>query len=89
MRFLRFVICICGYDGTDTKQDKKSIVDQHARGVFIKECIKDEIAYFQTSQFQISRLHQDWAAERVKYAELQVDNWRALAEEVESMPLGE
>ena len=70
-------------------QDKQSIVDQHARGVFIKECIKDEIAYFQSSQFQVSRLHQDWAAERVKYAELQADNWRALAEEVESMPLGE
>jgi sorting nexin-8 len=57
--------------------------------VFIKECIRDEISYFQTFQFLISRLHQDWAAERVKYAELQADNWRTLADEVESMPLGE
>lgn len=59
---------------------------QHARGVFIKECIKDEITYFQHSQYAVSRLHQEWAQERVKYAELQADNWRALAEEVEGMP---
>jgi len=70
-------------------RDKKSIVDQHARGVFVKECIRDEILYFQSTQFQVSRLHQDWAAERVKYSELQADNWRQLADEVESMPLGE
>jgi sorting nexin-8 len=70
-------------------QDKQSIVDQHARGVFIKQCVRDEIGYFQTLQFQVSRLHQDWAAERVKYAELQADNWRSLADEVESMPLGD
>jgi sorting nexin-8 len=57
--------------------------------VFVKECIRDEIMYFQNSQYQVSRLHQDWAAERVKYAELQADNWRGLADEVESMPLGE
>jgi sorting nexin-8 len=70
-------------------QDKKSIVDQHARGVFVKECIRDEIQYFQSTQFQVSRLHQDWAAERVKYSELQADNWRQLADQVEGMPLGE
>jgi sorting nexin-8 len=70
-------------------KDKQSIVDQHARGVFVKECIRDEIGYFQSFQYQISRLHQDWAAERVKYSELQADNWKALAEEVESMPLGD
>lgn len=73
----------------DFQQDKQSIVDQHARGVFIKECIRDELFYFQQSQYNVSRLHQDWSQERVKYAELQADNWRALSEEVESMPLGE
>jgi sorting nexin-8 len=67
-------------------QDKESIVQQHARGVFINECIRDELLYFQKSQYQISRLHQDWSQERVKYAELQADNWRGLSEEVESMP---
>jgi len=67
-------------------KDKESIVQQHARGVFIKECIRDELLYFQKSQYQISKLHQEWSQERVKYAELQADNWRALSEEVESMP---
>lgn len=70
-------------------QDKQSIVDQHARGVLIKECIRDEMVFFQQSQYHVSRLHQEWSQERVKYAELQADNWRALSEEVENMPLGE
>ncbi|KAF2466104.1 sorting nexin mvp1 [Lindgomyces ingoldianus] len=70
-------------------RDKESIVQQHARGVFIKECIRDELLFFQQSQYHVSRLHQDWSQERVKYAELQADNWRALSEEVEGMPLGD
>ena len=70
-------------------QDKQSIVNQHARGVFIKECIRDELVFFQTSQYHVSRMHQDWSQERVKYAELQADNWRAFSEEVENMPLGD
>jgi len=57
--------------------------------VFIKECIRDEIIYFQQSQYHVSKLHIDWGQERVKYAELQADNWRVLSEEVEGMPLGE
>lgn len=71
------------------KQDKESIVQQHARSVFIVECIRDELLFFQKSQYHITRLHQDWAQERVKYAELQADNWRALTEEVDSMPSAE
>ncbi|KAK2748165.1 Sorting nexin mvp1 [Myotisia sp. PD_48] len=70
-------------------KDKESIVQQHARGVFIKECIRDELFIFQTSQYRISQLHQDWSQERVKYAELQADNWRALTTEVEAMPTSE
>ena len=70
-------------------QDKESIVQQHARGVFIKECVRDELVFFQQSQYHISRLHQEWSQERVKYAELQAENWRRLGEEVESMPVGE
>ncbi|KAL8961217.1 MAG: hypothetical protein Q9183_005343 [Haloplaca sp. 2 TL-2023] len=71
------------------RADKQSIVDQHARGVFIKECIRDELSYFQQSQYHISKLHQDWSQERVKYAELQASNWRALSEEVDNMPTGD
>ncbi|KAK7704448.1 Sorting nexin mvp1 [Botryosphaeria dothidea] len=70
-------------------RDKQSIVNQHARSVFIKECIRDEIMFFQQSMYHVSKLHQDWSQERVKYAELQADNWRALGEEVEGMPLGD
>jgi len=70
-------------------KDKESIVAQHARGVFIKECIRDELVYFQQSQYHVSRWNQDWAQERVKYAEMQADNWRQLHEELESMPVGE
>ncbi|KAL1626156.1 Sorting nexin mvp1 [Diplodia seriata] len=70
-------------------RDKQSIVNQHARSVFIKECIRDEILNFQQSMYHVSKLHQDWSQERVKYAELQADNWRALSEEVEGMPLGD
>ncbi|KAH0095017.1 sorting nexin Mvp1, partial [Aureobasidium melanogenum] len=68
-------------------KDKQSIVDQHARGVFIKECIRDEIVHFQTSQYHVSRMHQEWSQERVKYAELGAENWRSLSEELEAMPL--
>lgn len=70
-------------------QDKESIVAQHARGVFIKECIRDELVYFQQSQYHVSRWNQDWAQERLKYSELQADNWKQLHDELESMPLGE
>ncbi|KAJ5178516.1 uncharacterized protein N7500_001215 [Penicillium coprophilum] len=69
-------------------KDKESIVQQHARGVFITECIRDELAHFQQSQYHISRLHQDWSQERVKYSELQAENWRGLSDEVERMPTG-
>jgi len=70
-------------------QDKESIVAQHARGVFIKECIRDELIFFQSTQYHVSRWNQDWAQERVKYSELQADNWKQLQEELESMPLGD
>lgn len=69
--------------------DKESIVQQHARGVFIKECVRDEIVTFQGTIFAVSHLHQDWAQERVKYAELQASNWRSLVEDIDSMPVGE
>ena len=70
-------------------QDKEAIVAAHARHVFIKECIRDEIVFFQQTQYGVSRLHQDWAGERVKYAELLAENWRAAGEEVEVMPNGD
>ncbi|EON99111.1 putative sorting nexin mvp1 protein [Phaeoacremonium minimum UCRPA7] len=70
-------------------KDKESIVNQHNRSVFVKECIRDELIYFQQTQFHVSRWNQDWAQERVKYAEMLADNWRRLLDELEGMPLGE
>lgn len=71
-------------------RDKESIVAQHARGVFIRECVRDEIRYFSgASMWHLSRLMQDWSAERVKSSELQAGCWRRLQEEVENMPVGE
>jgi len=34
-------------------------------------------------------MHQDWAQERVKYAELQAGNWKSLSDEIDGMPMGE
>ena len=70
--------------------DKESIVQQHARGVFIKECVRDEINNFNgRSISDAGRLFQDWAGERVKFSELLASNWRGLAEEVDSMQTGD
>ncbi|GAP88825.1 putative sorting nexin mvp-1 [Rosellinia necatrix] len=70
-------------------KDKESIVEQHNRSIFVKECIRDELIYFQQTQYQVSRWNQDWAQERVKYSEMLADNWRRLLDELEGMPLGD
>lgn len=36
-------------------RDKQSIVDQHARLVLVKECVRDELVFFQNSQYHVSR----------------------------------
>ncbi|KAI1259119.1 hypothetical protein F5Y18DRAFT_318312 [Xylariaceae sp. FL1019] len=70
-------------------KDKESIVNQHNRSVFVKECIRDELVTFQLTQYHVSRWNQDWAQERVKYSEMLADNWRRLLDELEGMPLGD
>ncbi|KAH7193288.1 uncharacterized protein B0J16DRAFT_334885 [Fusarium flagelliforme] len=70
-------------------KDKESIVQQHNRSIFVKECIRDELSTFQSTQYHVSRWNQDWAGERVKYAEMLADNWRRLLDELEGMPLGD
>lgn len=71
------------------QQDKESIVTQHNRSVFVKECLRDELVYFQHTQYNVSRWNQDWAQERVKYSEMLADNWRRLLDDLEGMPLGD
>lgn len=70
-------------------KDKESIVQQHNRSIFVKECLRDELITFQSTQYHVSRWNQDWASERVKYAEMLADNWRRLLDALEGMPLGE
>ncbi|ROW12737.1 hypothetical protein VMCG_00215 [Cytospora schulzeri] len=70
-------------------KDKESIVSQHNRSVFVKECIRDELIAFQSTQYHVTRWNQDWAQERVKYSEMLADNWRQLLDELEGMPLGD
>lgn len=71
------------------QKDREDIERQRVRGVLIKECVRDELVFFQGSQYHVARLHQEWSLERVKYAELQADAWRALSVEVDAMPTGE
>lgn len=70
-------------------KDKESIVQQHNRSIFVKECLRDELITFQSTQYHVSKWNQDWAGERVKYAEMLADNWRRLLDALEGMPLGE
>lgn len=67
-------------------KDKQSIVDQHNRGVFITECVKDEIANFQSTIAHVGRSMQDWSAERAEFTESILANWRSWNEGVENMP---
>lgn len=92
-------VCCCNIysfdlpDYTLTKlahlQDKESIVQQHNRSILVKECLRNELINFQSTQYHVSRLNQDWAGERVKYAEMLADNWRRLLDQLEGMPLGD
>lgn len=90
-----FALTLEGYAGECSKltycrfQDKEAIVNQHNRSVFVKECIRDELVIFQSTQYHVSRWNQDWAQERVKYSEMLADNWRRLLDELEGMPLGD
>ncbi|KAL2021764.1 hypothetical protein VTK56DRAFT_6707 [Thermocarpiscus australiensis] len=70
-------------------KDKESIVNQHNRSVFVKECLRDELVYFQHTQYNVSRWNQDWAQERVKYSEMLAENWRRALDDLEGMPLGD
>lgn len=71
------------------KKDREGIVECLARRVLVKEGLRDELLYFHSSQYHVARLHQDWAQERVKYAELMAENWRQLQGGLEGMPVGE
>ncbi|RKF78862.1 Sorting nexin mvp1 [Golovinomyces cichoracearum] len=70
------------------QKDQESIDSQRARRIFMKECIREELEYFQNTQNQILNLSKNWALELVKYSELQADNWKQLKEELEKLTIG-
>lgn len=66
-------------------KDQEDIKMQHARGVFIVECLRDEITTWMGSMQRVGSWVKMWAGERGKYAELNAEGWKALTEEVEHM----
>lgn len=68
------------------KRDKEAIKEQHTRSWLIKECMRDEMAYFQQTKYRVAKLFQDYAQERLKYAELFAENWRTLSNEISEVP---
>ncbi|KAK9364952.1 hypothetical protein V1509DRAFT_634712 [Lipomyces kononenkoae] len=68
------------------QRDRESIKEQHTRTWLIKECMRDELAYFQQTKYRVAKLFQDYAQERLKYAELFAENWRVLGNEISEVP---
>lgn len=67
-------------------KDREEVKRQYERSVFVKECVRDEIGYW--NQGMVRRVGgwvQGWVAENVRSAEMVAGNWRVLAEGVESM----
>ncbi|KAK9450408.1 uncharacterized protein V1518DRAFT_413771 [Limtongia smithiae] len=68
------------------QRDRETIKEQHTRSWLIKECMRDELAYFQQTKYRVAKLFQDYAQERLKYAELFAENWRVLSNEISEVP---
>ncbi len=73
----------------DIKQDKEFIVQQHAKSVLAKECVRDELRYFVSTQHHVIGWNKDWAGERVKYSELQQNNWEDLHKKLDNVTMSE
>ncbi|ODV89114.1 hypothetical protein CANCADRAFT_45577 [Tortispora caseinolytica NRRL Y-17796] len=69
------------------ENDTKQIALLVEREWIIKYNLFKELDFLQNSEFDISKALQNWAWERVKYAELLADTFRNLASSVQSMPI--
>lgn len=67
-------------------EDKQEIIRQSNRDWLIKECILQEFSLFQQTQYKVSKLFQEWVADRLKYSELHCENWSQLGELLQEMP---
>ncbi|CCH41917.1 Sorting nexin MVP1 [Wickerhamomyces ciferrii] len=69
------------------RKDKLEIEFQTNRDWLIKETILSEYVLFQETQYQITKIFQDWVADKVKYSELHSNNWSQLANSLQDMPI--
>lgn len=66
--------------------DKQQIIKQTNRDWLIKECIQQEFAMFQETQYKITKIFQEWVSDRLKYSELHSENWSQLVDSLQDMP---
>lgn len=69
------------------KMDTEMIAAHTNRTWLIRESISEEIVLFQKTQLQISKLLQEFAVDKIKYAELYSDNWAKLDNDVMDLPV--
>lgn len=69
------------------KRDKIEIENQTNRDWLIKETVLSEFVLFQETQYQITKIFQDWVADKLKYSELHSNNWNQLANSLIDMPI--
>jgi sorting nexin-8 len=67
-------------------QDRETIRQLLNRRVFIRECLMQELSYFHASQVFVGRIYQDWSSDLVKYAELVLEGWKNMKNDVDRMP---
>lgn len=68
------------------QRDKKSINEELNRAWLIRECILEEFAIFQATQFLISRAFQQWSKLNANYLGLNLNEWENLTEKLTEMP---
>lgn len=71
---------------TAIESDMNSITKFESRKVFIRECVWHELQYFESQQVQISRLVNNMANSRLRFARKYVETASALVTDVEGMP---
>lgn len=71
---------------TAIENDMTSITKFESRKVFIRECVWHELQYFESQQVQISKLVNNLASSRLKFAKHRAELASALVTEVEHMP---
>lgn len=68
-------------------EDKETVLKMTNREWLVRECIWEEFLMFQETQYQISRVWAEWLGDRLKYDELQVENWSQLVDEMLQVPI--